>query len=660
MNKIILGLVSVGVIFCMMFPSGLSANHFRYGTMSWERVSDNGTHGTIRLKMENGWSLNHDWFRESDDYTDARTNYWGAGVWVSGYIGSIKADFYEIVWDDGTTNTAMDHKLLSRDNLTRGGSGNCAASGSNVCVNSTISELGDYSGGSWTTGVTHSFPDNGTTEYVIYWTGDGRSTVNNTNSSTWRHETKVNIGGAYGNNYSPVSAVPAVVQVQDNKIFQYQLTATDPNNDSLNFRWGKYNEFFTSDGSGSTDNFSKPAGMTLSSSGLVTWDIRDSTTAAGGVWTTDNATEDSLWVAAIMVEDLHDNGSVMSYIPVDFFFKIANASNDPPAISGIPNSTQTISIGNTKTFTMTSTDDSGVAPTVSVLNPPSDNISIWSDNTSTSGGETTFTISFSPDSSMDNKTYAVNIRSTDNESMTLDQSLGLRVTSVSNADPSVPTLLSPPDGSMVTNPVKFQWTESTDADNDSVSYTIYICTNSGFTGCSGTSVTAGVNFIPPFNQNFHDSLFSWPSPLQAAMIPQQISQDLAMIPKWLIMLSAFGLLSGLISFSLKNISHRKLVFMLILLIVILGLNINSCSSSDDTTSETATTPPSTTATDNTTDDGILSTTTTVTPSTTGCTTCVNYTADDKTDKTTYYWKVVATDNRSASSQSDTWSFTVKL
>ena len=82
-NKFILALTSVGIVILLMLPATLHANHFRYGTMSWEPVSDNGTHITIRLKMQNGWTANHGAFRSpsSSDYN---------GLWVPGYIGSIK------------------------------------------------------------------------------------------------------------------------------------------------------------------------------------------------------------------------------------------------------------------------------------------------------------------------------------------------------------------------------------------------------------------------------------------------------------------------------------------------------------------------------------------------------------------------------------------
>ena len=67
--------------------------------------------------MQNGWSANHTHFRTSADYSNSYSSgstSWGSGVWVEGHIGSIKADYYEIVWGDGTANTTLDHKPLSK------------------------------------------------------------------------------------------------------------------------------------------------------------------------------------------------------------------------------------------------------------------------------------------------------------------------------------------------------------------------------------------------------------------------------------------------------------------------------------------------------------------------------------------------------------------
>ena len=622
-NKIILALTSVGIVILLMFPASLSASHFRYGTMSWVPDSDNGTHITIRLKMENGWTANHANFRESDAYNTTD------GLWVSGYIGSVKDNYTIINWGDGD-NSSVDMRILSRENTTGTASSNCDQNDNQSlarCKDSTITEMGEYASSTWTTGVTHTYPDNGTTEYVVHWGKEYRKPTENYPATNvqWRNETKVNIGGPYDNNTSPVSAVPPVIQVQDNTIFTYQVGATEANSDTLTYRWGKLNEFFQTDGSGSTATFTKPTGMELSSSGLITWDVRDSVLCSG---CSQNDTNDvgDFWVTVIMVEDRHDNGSIKSYVPVDFFFKTTAASNAPASLSGIPSGTQIVSVGNTKTFTIKSTDDSGVAPTISVLNPPSDNSSIWSTTSSTSGGETTFTITFTPDSSMGGNTSVISVRSIDNDNMTKDQSFGIQVSSVSNADPTAPILQSPSNGDTVTSPVTFRFAVSTDSDGDTVSYTMYICTNSGFVGCSGTSVTAGVNFVPPFNQNFHDNLIPWPSPLHAATSSQQISQDLSMMPKLFIMLGVLGLLSVFISFSVKNITYRRIIFMLFLIII--GTAVSCSTSSDNTLGESAS------------DD-------------------VTYTNSDLTSGTTYYWKVVASDIKGGSAESETWSFTVQ-
>ena len=137
-NKIILGLTSVGLVL-LMLPASLHANHFRSGTLSWEPIADNGTHITIRLKMQNGWTANHGSFRSSSssDYN---------ALWVSGYIGSIKNNYITINWNDSTTS-AVDIRILSRDNTTGTASSDCDYDDNQSlakCTDSTISEMGEY------------------------------------------------------------------------------------------------------------------------------------------------------------------------------------------------------------------------------------------------------------------------------------------------------------------------------------------------------------------------------------------------------------------------------------------------------------------------------------------------------------------------------------
>ena len=122
---------------------------------------------------------------------------------------------------------------------------NCGSS--HGCVDSTISEMGEDNASGFghspsIPGVTHNY-DNGT--YIISWDGGNRAPVVNKednyndtgslnsnmgNSNVWRNETMVRIGGDYIGNNSPVSAVPPVVKVQDNRSFTYQVSATDPDN----------------------------------------------------------------------------------------------------------------------------------------------------------------------------------------------------------------------------------------------------------------------------------------------------------------------------------------------------------------------------------------------------------------------------------------------
>ena len=138
--------------------------------------------------------------------------------------------------------------------------------------------------------------------------------------------------------------------------------------------------------------------------------------------------------------------------------------------------------------------------------------------------------------------------------------------------------------------------------------------------------------MPPFNQNLQDSLISWPRYLEAAPIYQQISKDLSIMPKWMFLLTAFGMLSILISFSLKNISNRRIVFMFIFLTFCLSLTIISCGEKDEYEDweKEGYTPPA-----------------------------LTYTTSDLTTNTTYYWKVNASDTRGGSAESETWSFTVQ-
>ena len=323
--------------------------------MSWELDPSDTDNLTIRLKMENGWRAGHNMFNNVGGSSNLAVK---GNIKLYEYGSSGNLLIKNFSWGDGTTSNIY-IKVLSRDN--------------DSAIDTITTQSGDNA--SFTTeGLTHTYADNATTEYVISWDSCCRVTTDVQNSSangtSWRNQTKVNIRGTYSGNSSPVSAVPAIVRIQDNTSFAYQVSASDPDGDTLSYRWGTKAEFFSSSGS-----FTQPTGMTLSPSGLIQWDIRNS----GGQATV----EDDYWVAVIMVSDNDSSGNEKSYIPVDFFFKVTDPSNAAPAFTEFPPNS-TVSLGSTKIFTIKSTDDSGIAPSISVLNPPSDNVSIWTDNSSNS------------------------------------------------------------------------------------------------------------------------------------------------------------------------------------------------------------------------------------------------------------------------------------
>ena len=65
-NKIILGLASVGrIVILLIFPASLSADHFCYGTMSWELVDND----TIRFNQSNGWTNTNSGYNQVSDFT---------------------------------------------------------------------------------------------------------------------------------------------------------------------------------------------------------------------------------------------------------------------------------------------------------------------------------------------------------------------------------------------------------------------------------------------------------------------------------------------------------------------------------------------------------------------------------------------------------------
>ncbi len=252
-NKIILALTSVGIVILLMFPVSLSASHFRYGTMSWVLTgNDNATHTEIRLYVTTGWRTD-----VGDPFDTV-----GETATIDPAYTVVSTNFININWGDGVTTSGVTIRTTSID----------------PAAGSSTAEIGTLSGGVWTPGLTHSYSDNGT--YIVSWANQSRISgiANIANSSKWRNETKVTIGGIHAGNVSPVSTMPPIIQVQDNTTdnFTFQVSATDANSgDNLHYRWGTWQEFVDNE----TSTYYPPTGMSLSSTGYIQWDVRDSALA---------------------------------------------------------------------------------------------------------------------------------------------------------------------------------------------------------------------------------------------------------------------------------------------------------------------------------------------------------------------------------------------
>jgi len=104
-----------------------------------------------------------------------------------------------------------------------------------------------------------------------------------------------------------------------------------------------------------------------------------------------------------------------------------------------------------------------------------------------------FTVRFAPDTAT-SFSDTLDIPSDDPDENPVAVNIG--GTGIANSPPSQPALLSPADGALaLVAPVTFEWTPSTDPDGDTVTYDLYACTDSNFTGCAplnSTPITVAV------------------------------------------------------------------------------------------------------------------------------------------------------------------------
>ncbi|WP_276134907.1 LamG-like jellyroll fold domain-containing protein [Polluticoccus soli] len=231
-------------VFLLSATSGYS-NHFRFGTVTWQRVPGNPYQ--IKFKVSMAFRRLH--------FSDGATL----------HVGSIKniGSFRP-----GVGTTTMPVNLFI------------------TAVNYTD----DWFYGEWTSVYTYpsvaaSYQANfQSLSYRI-----GAPLINNTLGPVY-FSAKVQVGAENNNNDGPVSTIQPIINCRvDDADFQYQIPAIDPNGDALTYSLTPADSF----GAGSVH----PAGMSITSSGKLKWNTVGKTigdlyntsiriTDAKGAWTT--------------------------------------------------------------------------------------------------------------------------------------------------------------------------------------------------------------------------------------------------------------------------------------------------------------------------------------------------------------------------------------
>jgi Domain of unknown function (DUF4347)/Lectin C-type domain len=399
------GLVEASLPFSSQSMASYDAvlNHFRYGTMSAEPT---GTAYEIRLFMQIGFTNNHGHIPSSTPVGDVLCN----------------SRLSSFNWGDGGASPCV--QIISRDATT----------------NDVLVELVSDATGT-TRGMTHTYGSDG--PHTISWGSSARESANNQDSSTWRGEIEVAFTGGVMTNSTPVTAVSPVVYVRDDHDFSMQLAGTDPDGDSIQYRWGTQQEFFNSGGA-TTVTF--PTDMNLTSSGLITWALADDAANADNIqYTAPRTHSTNRWLATIMVEDLDGGGAVKSKAPIDFIFIVSDPDNPPSSFNPGPeiNGTMYVEVADTKVFTLTAYDEDAtgtpVAPSLTVSNPPSSDPAVWSTSTVSSGGTTTMTVTVTPSAGMFGNAYAVIFKATDSDGITSDAPVNLIIGPNPNPAPDLVT-----------------------------------------------------------------------------------------------------------------------------------------------------------------------------------------------------------------------------
>jgi hypothetical protein len=185
--------------------------------------------------------------------------------------------------------------------------------------------------------------------YTAYYYVSARvSTIKSGSGQYLRMETTVT---PFGTNHPPVSGMPAIVVVPLQPTTTFQVTAVDQDGDTLTYRLATAHEQYGT--SSDTCTAQQPPGLSISNTGLVTWDTTRITLAGCGYTT---PVTGDLWTVQFMIEDHDINNVVKSKTPVDIIVEFITSTETPPTLVLSNPGPVTVSPGTALIFIATGND----------------------------------------------------------------------------------------------------------------------------------------------------------------------------------------------------------------------------------------------------------------------------------------------------------------
>jgi hypothetical protein len=307
------------VALAIIAPQDASATHFRYGTLSYVPVLDNGEPtGTVEFRFAAA-------FRRSGYFGTGSDNRPVVGDIITEGVGATNLQF-----GDGSQTPVLRFRVVAYSATEDWIVGEALHPGTDdVGVRKAYTGNGPYTARSST---------------CCRITG---ASLNNRANGTYTLTTTVH---PFSSNRSPVSQQFPIVTVPEGAASTFSVPATDADNDPLRWR-------FSTNAEAGGGNM--PSGMSIDpSTGIVTWNNVGLNQAR-------------FWTVQVIVEELDGQGNVRTQVPVDFLLSIGETVGSPPECTFSTDSPIAASVGNPVSFTLTATDPDGDDVEVNVAGLPS-------------------------------------------------------------------------------------------------------------------------------------------------------------------------------------------------------------------------------------------------------------------------------------------------